>query len=691
MRRAAARLASVLGAERERWFLWAPVAFGAGILVYFALPVEPPAWPAPLIAGAAALGARLWRRHTASMLALFALALAAAGFTLVERRSDALADPVLRDEVGPGAVIGRIVAVAPRESGAVRLLLDHVTIEDLATAQTPERVRVVVRAKERPHFVPGQWVDLFAVLAPPSGPATPGAFDFARDAYFQRIGGMGFALGPPRLVAPPPGADPDGFLLWLNGLRQALAERILAVGALPESSVSAALLVGERGAIPDEVNRAMQNSGLAHLLSISGLHIGLFAGLIFLAVRAALAAVEAVALRHPIKKWAAAVALAAAFGYVLISGMSVPTQRSFLMAGLVLLAVVLDRTSISMRLIAWAALAVVAASPESILGPSFQMSFAATMALIATYEVLRAPLARWQGQGRLGTRALAYLAGVVLTTVVAGAATAPFSVYHFNRLADYSVLANLVAVPLTAFWVMPWGIAVFLLLPFGAESLALVPMNWGVAAILWTAREVAALGGAVTLVPAMPATALLLMVGGGLWLCLWRRRWRLIGVAGIALGVALVPAGDRPDILVSGDAKLLGVATADGGFALSSTRRARFEAEIWLRRYGIREPAPWPDAGPSEDGRLSCDDLGCIYRAHGRTAALIAHEAALEEDCTLADVVVSLVPVRGPCQAPVVIDRFDLWRKGAHAVWLGDDGVRAQSSADAQGDRPWTT
>lgn len=684
------RLAELILAERDRWFLWSPVALGVGILVYFGLPAEPPAWPAPAVALAAALAAYLLRRQGGLAVFLLALALIAAGFAAAEQRVRALDAPLLAREVGPGAVEGRIVAVEQREHDAVRLLLDHVRIEDVAPEAAPLRVRITVRAKQRPTLGPGDWVNLWAVLAPPSGPVAPGSFDFAREAYFDRVGASGYALGSPRLIAPPGAAPDGGFALGLNALRQRLTERILRARPGAEGAVAAALLTGERGAIPEAALKAMRDAGLAHLLAISGLHLGLVAGLVFLAMRALLAAVEPVALRFPIKKWAAGITILAAFAYLLVSGASVPTQRAFLMTGVVLLAVLLDRTSLSMRLIAWAAIAVLLAAPESLLGPSFQMSFAAVMALIATYEAARGGLARWQASARFGFRPVIYLAGVALTSIVAGLATAPFSAYHFDRIADYGLLANLAAVPLTAFWVMPWGIASFLLMPLGWEGLALAPMGWGIGAILWVARTVASLGGAVTLVPAMPNAALLLMVAGGLWLCLWRRRWRVLGVGALAAGIALAPFADEPDILVDGSGKLFGVVTAEGGLALSSKRRARFAAEIWLRRFGVPAPAPWPEDGASVDGSLACDDMGCIYRANGRTAALVGDEAALEEDCGIADVIVSAVPVRAPCAAPVVVDRFDLWREGAHAVWLGADAVRVESVAGVQGRRPWT-
>ncbi len=676
-------------AERERWFLWLPVAFGTGVALYFALLSEPPLWLGIAGLGVGLVVTFIARTHAFGRWTGFALAGIAAGFLVAQYRAAEVEAPMLFQEIGPEQVTGRVLEARPVRGGK-RLLLEQVAIEGLDADATPERVRVTLR-KEIDPIIPGVWVDLWAVLSPPFEPVAPGAFDFARRAYFERLGGSGYALGAARLIEPPAGATGGGLHLWLSELRYRLAERITAAQDNAAGGVAAALMVGERGRIPEESLVAMRNAGLAHLLAISGLHVGLVAGIVFVVLRALFALIEPLALRYPIKKWTALATVLAAFGYLLISGLSVPTQRAFLMTALVLLAVLLDRTSISMRLIAWAAIAVLLVSPESLLGPSFQMSFAAATALIATYEICRRPLARWQARARWGVRPMVYFSAVTLTTLVAGFATAPFAAYHFNRIADYSLVANLGAVPITAFWIMPWGIVAFLLMPFGAEALALVPMAWGIEAVLWIARTVSGWPGAVTLVPAMPVGALALIVAGGIWLCLWRRRWRLFGVLPIVGGLAFVLFIDTPDILVDGRGKLFAVKYADGTLALSSKTRARFAGEIWLRRSGQAEPAPWPKEGTSADGRLACDRLGCIYRAGDRVTALVADPRALIDDCAIADLVVSLVPVFGACpEVPIVVDRFDVWREGAYAFWFEDDGVRVRSVREARGERPWT-
>lgn len=684
------RLGALFAREEDRWVLWLPALFGAGIAVYFSLPAEPPLWlGVAALAPVAAIGVA-WRRHAAVLVTATALATVAAGFAAAQWRTANVAAPVLSEEIGPLSVTGRVVAIEALTPG-VRVSLERPRITRLAPERTPERVRVRLGG-EQPAIVPGDWIAVRAVLSPPPPPSAPGAFDFQRSAFFMGIGAVGFALGPARITAEA-GARPfDSLVLAVARLRQALTKRVLESVDGPAGAVAAALITGERGTIPPNVMDAFRDSGLAHLLAISGLHVGLVAGIIFMGLRAGLALVPGLAVAHSIKKWAAAAAIAAAFAYTLVAGATVPTQRAFLMLSLVLVAVLFDRRGLSMRLVAWAALVILALAPESLLGASFQLSFAAVVALIATYEELRdwrrysdaGPLPAWR-------RALLYVGGVALTTLIAGSVTAPFAVYHFNRFAAYGLAANLIAVPLTAVWIMPCAVVAFLLMPFGLEQFALIPMGWGTAGVIRVAEEVASWPGAASILPAMPAAGFGVMVVGGLWLLLWRRRWRLFGLAGIAAGLATTLLVRPPDVMIDGDGRLLAVRTADGILALSSRRAARFEREVWLRLAGQgEEAAPWPEHGSSADGRMRCDALGCVYRLAGRTVSLVMRAEALAEDCWTSEVIVALVPVRAPCpRARAVVDRFDLWRDGGHALWIDETGVRIESVNAARGDRPW--
>jgi competence protein ComEC len=319
------------------------------------------------------------------------------------------------------------------------------------------------------------------------------------------------------------------------------------------------------------------------------------------------------------------------------------------------------------------------------------MSFAAVVALIAAWEAARSRLLAWRADAGLIRRLLVAATGLCMTSLVATLATTPYALYHFNRFAAYGLLANLIAVPLTGIWVMPWAVLVFVLLPFGLENWALVPMGWGCEAIVVIAREVAGLGGSTGLWPAMPIWGLVTVTIGGTWLCLWQRRWRLAGLPLIVIGMASVLLSRGPDILISADARLIAVRGADGLLQLSTDRAAKLTRETWLRRAGQAEaPTVWPRAGRSADGLLSCDAASCLYRAQGHIAALVQDASALAEDCRNADVVIATIPVRRRCaSAQAVIDRFSLWREGGHAVWLEPGAVRIESVRASRGERPW--
>lgn len=696
--------------ERERWPLFAPVAIGTGIGLYFALPWEPPLWPAlaAALAGAGLVSWGLYARHGRGarigpelVLLGLILALVGGGMAAAKLRTMSVAAPVLEKRIGLLPVSGRIAGIEDRANGR-RITLDHVTIPGLPDAQTPHDVRINLRGHE-PLLFAGEWVQLRAGLGPPPAPAAPGGYDFQREAYFAQLGAVGFAVGRPMPIAPPEGRSYsrtliDSAELWLEQLRYDITTRVRDGVGGEEGAVAAALMTGEQAAISQNVIDAMRNSGLAHLLAVSGFNFVLIAGMLFYIARAAFALIPPLALRFPTKKWAAGVALLGGVGYFAITGDSIATERAFIMVSLVFLAVIADRTPISMRTLAWAATLVLLLQPESLLGASFQLSFAAVAALIAVYE----------GWGRTafedvtsGTRdapaarrwlrvTMAYVAGLALTTLIASAATGPLLVYHFNRFATYGLIANLVAVPFTAVAIMPWSLLAFALMPLGFEKIALVPMGWGVAALDWVAKAASSWPGAAITLPAMPAASLVVITLGGLWLCLWRRNWRYVGIPVIAAGLVIAAFSRPPDILVDEDAKLMAARAAGGGMMLSSRRAAKLHADSWVRRAGGSAPEPWPNEGTSRDGRLSCDSLGCLYRARGQIAALAQHEGALAEDCEAATVIVSLVPVRRTCRGPtIVIDRFDLWRYGAHAIWLDPGAVTVATVREWQGGRPW--
>jgi len=689
------KLRRICQAERDRWPLWIPVLLGGGVLIYFAFPEEPPFWWGLVLVGITVpLALSAHHKATAFAPGIVLVALLALGFAVGQVRTALVTAPILPKEIGPTEVSGQVLSVVPKGLG-VRILLRDLTIERLPLDRTPKQVRLTHRGKgELPR--PGDNITVLAKLRPPPPPAAPGAYDFSRDAFFKGIGGVGFTLGPTHMTSadtlqPGDSGYADLWRIWWSELRNSIAARVRHALAGDNGALAAALITGQRGALSEGAIQNMRDSGLAHLLAISGLHMGLVAGLFFFGLRALLALIPAVALTHPIKKWAAAAAILGAFGYLCLAGSSTPTQRAFVMVSLVMVAVLLDRRALSLRLVALAAMAILIVSPESLLSPGFQMSFAAVTALISAYEALALRRREtWQDR-HWGTRFGYYVAGVALTSVIAMVATAPFAAFHFNRLAAFGLVANLVAVPLTAFWIMPWALVAMLLMPLGLEGLGLQPMGWGLSLLLTVAKEVASWPNAVLSVGAMPASAVVSIAFGGLWLCLWKTSWRFAGLAPVFLGLLLAATARPPDVLVSGEGKLMAI-RGSGELFLSTRRSKRFDADIWARRTGSMPSGPWPATGQALGGLLRCDTLGCLHSRGQDTVAFLFDERALQEDCKLARVVISRFPLgRRACPDPEIkIGRFDLWANGAHALWLSEDRAAVRTVAEDQGHRPWS-
>jgi competence protein ComEC len=325
--------------------------------------------------------------------------------------------------------------------------------------------------------------------------------------------------------------------------------------------------------------------------------------------------------------------------------------------------------------------------PETLLGASFQMSFGAVIALIAVYETGAAK--RPAGAGDLDWRLLMYVAGVALTTLVASAATTPFSIYHFSRFPTYGIVTNLIAVPLTGVWIMPLGMLGLLLIPLGFAGPCFVLMGYGIDVIIAAAAFVADLPGAALAVPRPPLAALLLTVLGGLWLCLWRTAWRRLGLIAIALGGALGLVGEPPDVLIDARGQIAGVRLDDGRLAISPWRRDGWVTEQWLRSAGQEQAAPWPETGQGGSLGVSCDALGCVLVRDGRTVALAREPGALEEDCRRADLVISYPRIERCPNGTPMIGPSALRREGGVALWIGPARIRTLTVRDTRGERPW--
>jgi competence protein ComEC len=554
----------------------------------------------------------------------------------------------------------------------------------------PRRIRLTHAAS---YGVPplGARIAVAGRLTPVAGPVVPGGYDPRRSAYFEGIGASGFLLGKWVVLGEAPRFSPD---LAIARVRAAIVARIMAAQPGEAGAVAAALLVGERSALSTETNESLRVSGLAHILSISGLHMMLVAGTAFFAVRALFALSPRLALGSPIRKWAAVAAVIVVSLYLALSGGGAATLRAYVMAVIMFAAILLDRPAISMRNLAIGAFVVLAVEPEGIVEPGFQMSFAAVMALIAAWEF-------WRDRRSLnltddsvlpGYRLLRLAAGamigIAVTTLVAGFATAPFAAYHFERMASYSLLGNLLAAPLVSLIVMPFGLLTLMAMPFGLEALPLSIMARGIDGLLAVSDWVAALPSADLGAPRMAPLSLLLIVAGMLWLCLWRLRWRLFGLPLIGAGIVLVPMlADLPDILIAPNGMAIAVRDANGILRVSGGRAGSYVIDQFFDEEG------GPPAPESLREGVSCDEAACIL--HGAKGLSISHvrsASAFAEDCRRADMIVTTLTAPSDCRAGIVIDADDLARRGAHAIRArvaGSERTYSVSTGQPDVSRPW--
>lgn len=658
--------------ERPQWFSWLPVALGGGIAGYFALPQEPSPGVALLPFPVALLVWGLCRRGSLAAAVAGAILVAALGFGLAKLRADSVSAPVIERRMGPVEVRGYVELIEPRDKRGERLTLQVTAIAGLAADAVPRRVRVRTLTVSD-GLKPGDAVRIKAHLAPPSGPALPGGYDFARGAFFQRLGGIGYAL---HRAEPDPEAGPPPRSLQFGAavarLRQDIGARITAALPGQTGAIATALINGERGAISAATNDAYRDSGLFHMLSISGLHMAIMGGAVFVSVRFALALVPSVALRFPIKKWAAAAAILASLGYLMISGAAFATVRSAVTITIMFVAVLLDRPAIAMRNVALSALVILLIWPESLNDVGFQMSFAAVVALVACYEAARRRLlARpaWS-QGPMAQFGL-FFSGIVLSTLIASVAVAPFAAYYFHKSQQLAIVANVLATPICNLLIMPAALAALVLMPLGLEALPLAAMGFGIDLMTRCAIWVAGLPGAVTRIPSIGPTAFVLMIMGGLWLLLWRERPRVLGLAGLAMGVYAATLTERPDILVGRDGRLIAVRTAAGDLTALAAPQTGYELSRWLEAEGDARTVKAVTGAPG----FRCDSSGCTARVQGLAVAHPRHAAALADDCARADILLMSVPRPRGCTRPsLVVDFFALRSRGTHAIYLNQAG-----------------
>jgi ComEC/Rec2-related protein len=705
LRTLAARLPAALAEEADFGtpFLFVPVLLLAGAAAYFALPTEPARHNLPLALGLAVL---LWwlahrRSRRVGRLVLAAI-IVLVGMATAQWHTMARSTQMLGSAVTTH-LTGRIVRIETRAEGSVRYTLDVLETARPVLRHVPDRLRVTARSPAGDARV-GDGLMGVARLFPLSGPARPGGYDFAFHGYFAGHGANGFFYGAPEpaIVVAPEGvrARLAGHLqnarLWLGG-------RIRAAAPGEAGAVAAALVNGDKSGIPESVNEALRVSGLAHILTISGLHMALVAGTVMMTLRAVLALSGPLASAHAVKKYAASAAFAAIFVYLFLAGAGVATQRSFIMLAVMLGALMLDRTAISKRNLAIAAIIVIAIAPASVVGPSFHMSFAATLALIALYDGWnRARTARirrrgddrpTQGPAALMGSGWRFVAALAATSIVAGAASGLYAAYHFQRVAVLGLVTNLAAMPIVSFLTMPLAILATLAIPFGVDGPIYAAMAASAGWILTIAEWVAA-RSPDGMVGAMSAGTMLAATAALAWLCLCRTWLRWAAIAPALIAVLLARPEELPVAAISEDGRQVAVIGEDGALRVNRTRPNAFNLEQWQMAYAARsviKPAAVDDPfaetpdGTGQEGAMRCGDTVCTAMVHRkvgtvRLVILTAPLAAPQDNQSLCDhfdlIVLAYAPSSSECGDDAeVLTAQDLALQGSAEISLEASGA----------------
>lgn len=684
-----ARLQDWLRAEAGdgRLLPWVPIAFGIGIALYFSADREPVAWVTAVVA-AGLFGAAFLLRHSKAFAVVLMLATMAGGFSVAAVRTAWVAHPVLAHPIYSASLQGFVETHEERER-TDRFVLRVTELTAARNAVALTRVRLSVRKGTAPPV--GSYVALKARLLPPLSPLRPGSYDFGRDLYFQGIGASGFAMGAIRTLDPPAsGGWKLRYAAVMQGMRDAIDARIRTALEGDNRAIATALLTGRRDAITPPVNDAMFISGLGHVLSISGYHMAVVAGVVFFAVRALLALIPGLTVTFPIKKWSAAAALAAATFYLLLSGAEVATQRSYFMTAVVLLAVMVDRRAITFRTLAIAAMVVLVAAPEALVHPSFQMSFAATLGLVALIQIGMPRLFATPDNSAAARAALwggREIMTLALASFVAGLATTPYAAFHFHRVTPYGVLANLGAMPVVSGVVMPAGLIGLLAAPFGLDRVFWEIMGLGIDWMIAVSVWVAALPGAIGRMAAFGTGPLLLSSAGIVLLGLLRTPLRWAG--GLALAVATVWALSvtQPDVLIAGDGHSVAVRGGDGRLRIMRTAKDTFLVREWLA--ADADPRAAMDAALAAG--VSCDPDGCVTPlGDGRLVAMILRPEAFADDCKRAPIIVTQQQAPSDCGA-LVVDRVRLQRHGGLALRKKGEGFAVTAIRPDGVDRPWSS
>lgn len=596
-----------IAAEQERLTAWIPFCFAAGIAAYFALPFEPNIWLTLAVFEVLLLLYYLLRRQNLHIL-FWAGIIFCCGFLNIQAHTLHQAENIENYKEKTFTYLrGQVREISFSQKGKMRLLL-----QNAADFNKPLKGNFRITAMPAPQNVEtGKCIETIAAVFPREPMPIMEGFRLDRKYFYENISAVGYTASETFIIDCPQNAAHNRFIIALNFLRLQITGYINSILPTGENGVAEAILIGEKSQISRHLINNYRDSGLAHFLSVSGLHLGAIAGLVFFLVRFLLALFPAVALRFDIKKIAAFSAILFSAFYLMISGMAIPAQRAFIMTTVVLIGVIFNRQAISLRMVSFAALAVLIIAPQALISISFQMSFAAVYALVAFYESYKHR--PYKKRGVLGIIWL-YLSGIIICDFIASLATAPFALYHFHRLALYTSLGNLLAGPLIGLYLMPLVLACLAALPFHLAFYPLKALGFGIAVLNRITDYVANLPHGVWQTDALPFWGLMLIVCGGFWLCVWKKRWRLWGLIPIFIGILpLFFSSPQPDMVFSPNAADIALRNDAGELVMLPRQNDSWVKNLWSENLQLKALSR-KEQNNLHISDLKCAENKCVYK-----------------------------------------------------------------------------
>jgi competence protein ComEC len=660
--------------DKSRWVLWWPVGLGIGISTYFSLPFEPSLTQTSIVLLLSLVGTFVALHQRNDHLFIFLISIASLsmilGFSAAKVRSDWLATPFLSQKIERIRISGRLIDIEEQHNRR-RLTLDQLTFED--DTSRLNKIRLTHTLSKPLTATLGDRISLETSLLPVSDPVSINGYNFRRQAYFLGMGATGHIKSPIQIL------KKQDKRLWLEATRYRLTKSIRQQLPGQTGEIAVALITGDRSGIHPHIRQAFTDAGLAHILAISGLHLTLVAGLIFLIFRRGLALIPYLAENYPIKKWAAILVAFATFAYLAISGFGIPGQRAFVMISIVMLGILLDRNPLSMRLVAIAATLILLLRPESLLSASFQLSFAAVIALIAAYEGGWSPLRQWSLEGRYSRKIIAYGAGLIATTLIATLATTPFTLALFNRITLQTIVGNFLAIPLTSILIIPAATFSVFSLFFGGIEFAFQMLSFGIKQLIRIAEMVSSWPGAAILVPTPPPSFLGLITLGALWICIWKSYWRWLGIIPCGTACIILFFQNPPTIYASVDGSVIAYSLRDVLY-ISNLKKGSFYTNQWMKELGLTQKKEWTQDQVH---------LGNCLMIRSSDYNLPISKEMCQHPCLITTGYAWRECREWGHLPKILIDRYTLKKEGIAQIWTNTNFIQVKFVKRELGIRPW--